>query len=567
MLAQLSIKNFALIDELKLEFAQGLNILTGETGAGKSILIDALGVVLGEKRKADWLRQGEEEGEVEAVFELPENSRISSFLEEGGLAEGEELFIRRTFSADGKSKCYVNGRSFPVSFLKELGDLMVDIHGQHEHQSLLKPANQILLLDSFAGTEADERELLKNISALRKKEKELSDIKAKEAERAERIDYLTFQINEIDSSGIADINEEELANEKKLMQHAEQRSGVGQEAYDLIYGGDGSAVEKLNDAFKLLEKIINIDPKIEEIAGGMREGLYAVEEGATELRNYISEIEFDPDRFAEIDEILAEANRLKRKHGESIEAVLAKKFAMEEELANFEGMDERGGLLEREIKELKDIVSAGCVNLADKREEGAGRLNIEVTDGLKMLRMDNAQFEVRFDYGEDENSFVTYKGKNVPLTSNGIGKIEFYFSSNLGVDAKPLAKVASGGELSRVMLILKNILAGKDSVPVLIFDEIDTGMGGKAADLVGRKIKEVSARHQLFCVTHLPQIASMADNHFFIKKFTEDGKTLVSAKLLNDKERIDEIARMSGGVNVTETTLRHAEEMIESRKN
>ncbi|MBU2590683.1 MAG: DNA repair protein RecN [Nitrospinota bacterium] len=566
MLTELSIKNFALIDDLTLEFGQGLNILTGETGAGKSILIGALGVILGEKRSPDWLRQGADEGEVEALFQLPENQNITPFLAESGLSVEDELIIRRTFSSDGKSKCYVNGRAFPLSFLKDLGDLMVDIHGQHEHQSLLKSDNQLSLLDSFAGTESLESSLISDISLLRKKEGELAKIKEREAERGERIDYLTFQINEIASSGIDEVDEEALIAEKKLMQHAEQRSGVGLEAYDLLYGGEGSAVEKFNDSFKLLDKITHIDPRIGEISKGMREGLYAIEEGASALRDYIDSIEVDPDKLAEIDERLAEVNRLKRKYGGSIEAVMAKMASMQEELDGFEEMGERGELLDGEIEELRKVVSTGCVKLADRREEAGGRLGQEVSEGLKGLRMDNALFEVRFDYGEDGGSFVSYRGKNVPLTAKGIGKIEFYFSSNLGVDAKPLAKIASGGELSRVMLILKNIIAGKDSVPILIFDEIDTGMGGKAADLVGRKIKEVSARHQLFCVTHLPQIASMADNHFFIEKIAQEGRTVVLAKRLTDKERVDEIARMSGGVLVTETTRRHAEEMIESRK-
>lgn len=545
MLRELWIKNLAIIDDLKLRFESGLNVLTGETGAGKSIIVDSLSLALGSRAQSDLVRSGEKEAVVHAFFEL-ENVKG---LPDLGIDLSEGIILRRVISSTGKSRAYINDTMVSLQSLAEVGRILVDIHGQHEHQSLLSVNNHIKFVDLF-GRLQNEMErvesLYKEVQRLKQVE---SDLRQRVKERAQRIDLLRFQINEIEVASLKSNEKEELKEEKNLLSNMNKLKELVETSYSSIYGDEGSCIEKLASVITKVKEMATIDKSFFEILHMLEEALPLIEDASFALRTYKDKINLDPQRLAEVEERLDLIKKLEMKYGEGIDNIFKYKDEAEKELKNLEIIDERLDNIETELKEKERLLLHYAKILSEERKKVANDLEKSVKDELKELAFNNAEF------------IVDIKEENI--SSAGIDKVEFLFTANLGEPPKPLAKIASGGELSRVMLALKTILADFDSIPVLIFDEVDAGIGGRTAKIVGEKLKKISRGHQVICTTHLPQIASRGDYHLKIEKEQKNGRVTVEVRELYGKERVNEIARMLSG-KITDVSLKHAKELLES---
>ncbi|MFV1952104.1 MAG: DNA repair protein RecN [Nitrospinota bacterium] len=568
MLQELHIRNVAIIDEIGVEFCPGLNILTGETGAGKSIIIGALGLILGEKTDVSVIRTGEDSAYVEAMFDLSKEDGIRKKIEELGIDMSDgEMIIKRTIFCSGKGRSYINGNMITLSILREIGNSLVDIHGQHDHQRLLHPENHVWLLDSYAGITHLRKKFSEMFISLQDMTKELEKLVRKERESIQREDLILFQITEIDNANLLPEKEEGLKRERDILLNAERLYSVTRKGYDLLYSSEGSIIERLNEVIKDITGIVEIDNSLKISVEEGRSAIFQLEDIASGLRDYSENIEADPERLGQIEDRLSETDRLKRKYGQSIKEILDFRKKIETELQDISHSAERNKKLQSGIKDIKERLKDLAIKLTRKREDAAKRLQSDIVRELHELNMAGVIFRVNFTYETDEKGFVEYEGKMVRLNPYGIGSIEFRFSPNPGEEEKSLSKIASGGELSRVMLAIKNILSKLDNVPTLIFDEVDSGIGGQVADMVGIKLKNISKARQVFCITHLPGIASRAETHFRIEKEIVNKRTQTKIKKLNIDERIEEIARMLGGKAITKTTREHAREILMKNEN
>ncbi len=561
MLKELNIKNFAIIDQLRVEFTRGLNVFTGETGAGKTIVVDALNLVLGERASADLIRSGCQEAVVEAAFELDHDgaSAVSALLSEQGIEmnSGEDLIIRRVLSVAGKNKVYINGSLANLRTLSMLGASLADIHGQHEHQSLLSLERQTEMLDSFGGLGVLRDVLTAAYHGLQSTRKTLLELETGERDRAQREDMLRFQKNEIEVAMLKPGEDEELASEQKLLANFEKLAGVSRAADEALYSSDNSVMSGLKKAMTSLREIAAIDSRLAPVLELCEAGRAQIEEAAREVSAYADRVEFDPDRLEQIGDRLDLIRKLKKKYGNTIEEIMefGKKAAAE--LERMERSTEEIERLNTEIRSIRSGLTAQALELTKKRNAAARELEKKVEAELSHLGMKKTTFTVRMTQEPGDDTLDGHK-----LGPRGADRVEFLISPNPGEEPKSLAKIASGGELSRIMLALKTILVEGDSIPTLVFDEVDAGIGGAVAEEVGKKLRRVAAKRQVFCITHLPQIASMATSHYGVSKSVKKERTSTDVRLLEKKERVDEIARMLGGKTITEATLTHAEEMI-----
>ena len=554
MLHELSIANFAIIDELHVSFDEGLNIISGETGAGKSILIGAVSLLLGDRATADMIRTQTDTATVEALFNIKNNSALQEKLAAMGFGAGEELVIRRVISRSGKNRAQINGQMATLANLAAISESLINICGQHEHQVILSAENHIDILDEFGGCLSARRAF----EAVYWRYRELCDRMEKlenlRRDRAEKIDLIQFQLQEINDLNPLANEDVLLSDEKKVLANVQKLADWGNRAYGLLYADNGCINDQLKEVLTQIKEIRKIDPGL-NLQPADVEGSYVVlQEAALALRDYTKKLVSDPERQASIDERLDAINRLKRKHGGTMDTLLARKREMEEELKGVSGVAEE---LENLTKE-KEIVAAGlrekALALSTLRWRAAGLLKKAVDAEIHGLNMPHACFFVEFlkRCSDAEN---TYGPK-------GGDEIEFYLAANAGETPKPLNKIASGGELSRMVLALKNVLSRTGSVDTVVFDEVDSGIGGATAEIVGRKLKEVSAHHQVICITHLPQIASFGGPHLRVSKQVTDGRTATVVDKIDDEQKIEEISRMLGGVNVTETARDHARAML-----
>ena len=553
MLWQLRIKNFAIIDQLEVEFAPGFNILTGETGAGKSILIDALTLLLGAKPSPELVRSGEEFTEVEAVFDLEIRTGLKKFLEELGLEPENQLIIRRKYALSGRSSCWINLHPVPVSALSRLREWLVDIYGQHEYQSLLRPEHHLSLLDSYARIWERFSDYQELYSRFQKKKAEYKKKLISEQERKEKLEILKFRISELEKARLREGEEEALEEERSRLKHLETLRQAGETGYERLYNQEGAVVEQLAEIISQLERAGEYDFRLSQQAKELAQAQAIIEEVGRELGEYLAELDASPGRLEEIEERRAELRRLKRKYQMEIPELLQfleKSKSELEELENYQSFIEE---LESQLKEVSEQTFQRAKQLSQERKKQAKKLCEKLVQNLKELGMGKCQFEVRFDNLEQPQSW-------------GIDRVEFYLSPNPGEELKPLSKIASGGELSRIMLGLRSILARQVGARILIFDEVDTGIGGAIAEVVGKKLKELSKSNQVLCVTHLPQIAKFADHHLRVWKEEEKGRTVVRIKPLSPEERIEELARMLGGLKITEKTRAYAREMLEQAR-
>lgn len=565
MLKKLIVKDYALMDSLEVEFTPGLNILTGETGAGKSILIGALGLVLGERADTDSVRSGAKSAIVEAEFSLKDFAAAKKIFGELDIDWSDDLLIRREVSSAGKSRAFINDSPVTLANLKKIGDAVLDMHGQHEHQSLLYEEKHLDYLDGYART-WPERILTGELFQQHQKIKsELEALRTREQLTKEKLDLYSFQIKEIESAALAEGEEEGLESEKTILENSEKLSALASESYQLLYQQDGAITEQFSALEKSVEEISGIDSRMESTQKAITSVNDQIEEIARDLRKYRDGISFDPARLEEIRNRLDLIRTLKKKYAgreNSIPAVLAHHARIKSEVDSVEHGEEQIQKLENDLEAKRQQLEKSCLSLSAKRQDAAKKMSKEVVTQLNDLGMEKASFKVAVSQIEDPAGLTVDNKKRFKTESSGIDLVRFLISPNPGEDLKPLAKIASGGEISRVMLAIKTILSEADAVPVLVFDEIDSGIGGRIAEAVGIKLKEISSARQVLCITHLPQIASLAKSHFLVSKEEQKGRTVTSVNVLSEKEKIEEIARMLGGSKITDTTLSHAKEML-----
>ena len=550
MLIELRIHNFAVIERLAVRLDPGLNVLTGETGAGKSIIVGALSLLLGERASSEAVRAGADRAMVEGVFDVEGRRDILDLLAEQGLESEDGLVIlRREVAVEGRNRAWVNGSASTATLVGELGSRLVDLHGQHEHQALLRPDAQRDILDAFAEQTERVGRLREAHSRLIEARRALEELETHRREIEQRADFLRFQLEEIEGAEIDPEEEEKLEEESRRLEHAEDLARISETLHQGLYEGDEAVAPALGALRRELEQLIRIDPSQEAARELLETAYYNVEELGRRMGDYATGVEHDPARLDRIQQRQALLYRLKNKYGPELEDVLEVARNARAELEVVEGSSlERRSLEKREASAL-DEVSAIASELTAGRRAAADRLADEVMEVLPGLGLEGATFVIELDPLDEPGP-------------SGAERIEFLVAVNRGFEPKPLARVASGGELSRVMLALKTILARVDAVPTLIFDEIDAGIGGRVAVQVGEEMRDVARHHQVFAITHLPQIASRADHHLLVLKGEVDGMTRTSIEELDGEERIRELARMLGGDPESETSLDHARELL-----
>lgn len=552
VLRELRVRNYAVIDEARLELGPGLNVLSGETGAGKSILVGALSLLLGERANTEVVRAGEDSAVVEAVFDVSDRPEIRDRCREAGLdVDDGWLILRRELQREGRNRVWANGSPTTVSLIGELGSSLVDLHGQHEHQALLRGAAQRRILDAFAGAGEEAarveelyrewRELLDRVEQLRRESDELE----------ERADYLRFKAEEIEEAELEPGEDRELEDEARRLSNSEELISLSGELYRELYASEDSLVDRLGQLRRSISELADIDTGAEEFAELYETGLHSLQELGRRLGEYQGSVDHDPARLDAIRSRLDEIYRLQRKYGDTIEEVLAEGREARSELNRLEGSEEEIEALEERADETRAELADAAGELSRVRREAAGRLEDEITEILPELGMDEGRFEVHFDERDEPGP-------------HGAEDVEFRVTLNAGFDPGPLSRIASGGELSRVMLALKTALAGVDEIPCLVFDEIDAGVGGEVAHQVAERLRAVADRHQVFVITHLPQIAARADAHYRVEKSQAGGRAATRVRLLEGDERVSEVARMLGGDPGSEVSRRHARELLET---
>lgn len=567
MLEALAVHNFALIDNLSLQFEPGLNVITGETGAGKSIIIDALGVALGERASADYIRSGTSSARVEACFTFPSGHPVEAVLSAQGIpTEDNTLILTREINSSGRNVCRVNSHLVTTAQLREIATLLVDIHGQHQHQRLLQPGTHLEFLDAFGGPEhqrlVDEvRSLYERYSQLKAT---LQNYARTARERAQRQDMLEFQLKEIDAAQLREGELEELEEEKRVLVQREKLLTLVRSAYGLLYGGEmeSGALEALGRAQALLKEAQAIDKRLAAVEEAVTAALYSLEEVVPELRRYQEDFPLDPGRLEALEERLQLIRTLSRKYGPTIAEILAYRAQAAAELEKLTRAEEDLDSLSEELTSVATKLAACSADLALARRRLAEVLANKLTAELADLGMGKSKFQIALSVEEDPEGFP-WEGRMVRPGPQGFDRAEFLLAANPGEPPRPLAKIASGGELSRVMLAIKTIMAAHDAVPTLIFDEVDAGIGGRAAQAVATKLAQVSRFHQVICITHLPQIASMGDAHFQIRKEVRGGKTFTEVVHLSPERRVEELGRMLAGQAVTAAVLEHANELLD----
>lgn len=561
MLRELRIKNFVLIEELALEFGEGLNILTGETGAGKSILIDAISGVLGEKMSTDMIRSGCDRAVIEGVFDLVDGSAVKALLEDAGVDSEQELVLRRELFASGKGRCFANATQIPVAKMKEVSDFLMDIHGQNEHQNIVRISAHRELLDSFG----KNRDLVSSIAQLHSElqsiRESIDSSEMDEKEKARRTEYLSFAIKEIDDAKLRKNEEEELKEEETILSNAEKIFSQINTSSTILRGDDG-VLPRLKKAEQALSSVSEMDPLISQNLDSLRQAVYLLDDCASFLRSYESSIDFSPERINSVEERLSLVSSLKKKYGGSIEEILQYAEKSRAELEAITSGDERIEKLKEEFKSKINEAKVVALRLSERRISAAQELEKKVMSELTDLNMAGTVFRVSIKREVDPSGEIECDSKRYVLYPHGIDRVEFLLAANQGENLHELRKVASGGEMSRIMLALKKVILSDDIVDSLIFDEVDTGISGKTAEVVGKKLKSLAVSRQIFVVTHLPQIAAMSDVHFVVHKEKSGDRTQTRVKKLSRQEKVNEVARMLAGEQVTDLSKKHAEEMV-----
>ena len=551
MLETLRIQNYALIDDVEVSFRSGFNVLTGETGAGKSIIVGALNLVLGARASSETVRGGTKQARIDAVFRITKPARrLTQLLDRHDVhIEEDTLILTRVVTAEARSRAYMGGSLVPVAVLAQVGDELVDLHGQHEHQSLLKPDRQLDLLDGFAGAEEAFGAVAGAVAELRDLEKAIAELESDDRERLRRLEFLRFEVNEINKAGLEPGEEEDLRARHNIIANAERILALAAQARTALYEGDDtSAVGAIDSALGALNELAEIDARFRPLAEQVSVTRLGIEETAREVREHTTNLEFDPRELDALNERLALIGNLKRKYGASIEAILEYRDTSAAEIEAFESRDQRLQAMRTEQGAAQQRAMKLAQALSARRRTAAKKLNKHVTAALQELGMKGGRFEIAVEEAER-------------LSASGIDRVAFLFSANPGEALKPLRHVASGGEISRVMLALKAVFAHADKIPTLIFDEIDAGVGGHIAGNVAAKLRQLAGTHQTICITHLPQIAASAQNHYHVHKSTQRRRAVTTVSPMEGDARVEEVARLLDG-SVSEVSIEHARALL-----
>ncbi len=556
MLSLLKIKNIALIDELSIEFAGGLNLLTGETGSGKSIIVDSLGALTGDRVSGDLIKEGEEKAQIEGLFVVNTDPELAALLEESGIEidKSNELIVRRELAANGRNRVFVNNQLVTQTLLKEIGSRLADIHGQGEQTTLFNPACHIEILDGFTKAEHEAETVRELFVEMQKISRELAALREDDAQKLQLLDILRFQTVEIKSANLHEGEDENLEEEKKRLSNVEKVSTLSDRTFSLLYDDDDAIVAKLGKVAKLIDELSEFESGFKQYPESLETALAVLEDLAIYTRDFKNSIEYSPDRLEEIENRLAEIAGLKRKYGGSLATVLAHYDDAKERLENIETAEEKEAQLTVSFKKKQEEYLAAAAILSGKRKKAAREFEERVTEHCASVALEKAKFVVNIEKRSEES-----------FAADGIDEIEFYFSANPGESPKPLAKVASGGEASRLMLILKTASGLSGEGKAVVFDEVDAGIGGRVAEAVGLKLKVLSASQQILCVTHHPQVASLADRHYLVEKSDDGKRTKVAVRELNQTERLEEVARMLAGEEITDAARENARAMLKAK--
>lgn len=561
LLVSLSIKNFAIIDDISMDFTEGLNVITGETGAGKSIIIDALELAVGGRASGEYIRIGEKKAFVQAVFDVANLPRIEDYLLSRGIdiTEDKLLIMNRELARSGRNLCRINNQVVTLGVFRAVGENLVDMHGQHEQQSLLSRRRQQELLDGFGGESLLQmREMVARLyREWYAKKSELEKLETNARERARRLDMLEYQVREIDGAALQEEEEEDLLRERNFLVNAEKIASLAAEAHGLLYestAGKNAAVDLMGRAVEVLEALCSLDTSMQPVKQSLENALYQVEDAARELNDYHEKIEFDPERLAVLEDRLELIKKLKYKYGDSVAEILRYREEAAAELENLKNYEERTQELQAGVEAAREEWEKAAKKLSKLREKAAQRIEKAVAGELKDLEMSGVKFKVLLE-------------KNEKPSENGMELVEFFISTNPGEPVRPLAKIASGGELSRVILAVKALLASVDRVPTLVFDEVDTGVGGRALQSIAEKMAEIAAVRQVISITHAAQVASFARTHYCINKKAQKHSTKVLINRLEEEKRLDELARMLGGKEVGGMARKYARQMLERAQN
>jgi DNA repair protein RecN (Recombination protein N) len=560
MLRFLRVRDFALIHELEIEFGPGLNLLTGETGSGKSIVVDALGLLAGRRFSSEMIRSGCETAALEGTFSMQPDGPAAQLLKDAGIGlEEDQVIIRRELSAGGRSRVFINDSLAALATLKAVGDTLTDIHSQQEQQSLLDVSAHLDWLDRFG----KNQEMVAPVRASYRKMSEigrrLESMRIDEQERLRRMDILEFQLNEIRNAKLRPEEKQELESEKNILANREKIFALANEAYTLLYEHESSLITQIRRVHKILEELNGFDASWGAHRDAASESMYRLEDLALTMRDYTGNLDFSPDRLDQVEQRLSEIEKLSRKYGHLIEEIISYSNKTEVELELLRSHADTSRLLTSELqKEIQEYHSL-AEKLSGKRRRDATRLEKEIRDEFAALAMENMELSVRFDPDQRPTRISLIPSHYGPA---GVDRVEFLLAPNKGEEMKPLARIVSGGELSRVMLAVKSLCGGDEYSKSLVFDEVDSGIGGRVAEAVGKRLKRISEKNQVLCVTHLPQIAAFATRHYHVSKETVGERTETSVRELDATGRIFELARMLGGEVITEITRRHAREML-----
>jgi DNA repair protein RecN (Recombination protein N) len=559
LLSTLAIHHFAIIRRLEVAFQPGFNLISGETGAGKSILVGAVNLILGSRASQELIQTGANEACVEALFDLPERHPARETLTQWDLNADDQLVIRRSISRGGRNRVWINGQLVTLQQLQQLAPCLLSISGQHEHQLLLNPDTHLLLLDAVGNLEAARDRVAGIHAAITDTQEKLQKLRKTRADRTAHQELLQFQLQELEAAQLQAHEDDELERERNLLKHAATLAEAAHSAHDTVYGKRGAVLEELARVQSLLETICGIDEEQRPLLNYLEQGRLQLEELAHALQQYARRLPFDPQRLAAIEDRLAILQRLSKKYGGRVADLLERIARIHEELTQGEIFEAEEQRLEMERDELRHRYLEKALALSQERQRGAVRLAEQVQQTLAALDMARARFAIKFQReGRLDPPSEQY------FSPSGMDLVEFMLSANPGEDLKPLAKVASGGELSRILLALKSLLSVQGQAETLIFDEVDAGIGGRTAELVGRQLQHLAARHQVICITHLPQIACYAQHHYRVVKHTDGKETVTHIEPLSDAQRVEELARMLGGLSISDKTLAHARELLEN---
>ncbi len=570
MLRSLYIKNYTLIEEITVKFDRGLSIITGETGAGKSILMDAISLLIGERASSDLIRRGESKAVVEAEFDISSLLAIKKFLKSNEVeCESNELIIRRELNQKSAARAFINDSPISISILKDLGAMLVDLHGQHEHQSLLHPEKHIDFLDEYSGLMSDRKRFQEAFSKFNSQKKQYDDLRLNKEKIARERDFFAFQLSEIRTIDPKAGEDAALERELSILENSEELRDLTAEIHELLYESDDSVQLRLAKAKLSLEHLRKIDPKFEEQLRELQAAVATVDELSHSLAQYQNQIEFQPQRLDELRKRQLALSRLKKKYGPTLSDVITMYANLEAQLGPDESIDEKLLFIEKELLKLQTQTTSLAKDLSAARKKSAKKFERMIVSELSELGIEDGKFRIDFRTEEITNSEIApifIDGKNLSATQKGFDKVEFFISTNKGEEPKPLVKVASGGEVSRIMLSLKTVLSSGDSIPLMIFDEIDIGISGRIAQKVGKAMKALSRDHQIIAITHLGQIAAFADTHYLVEKSSVGDVTKSNLHKLSKAEHEEEIARLISGSKVTDHSLEAARSLLQEAR-